>query len=522
MVRVRRALLSVSDKRGLVELGRGLTELGIELVSTGGTARALQAAGLAVRTVSDLTGSPEMMDGRVKTLHPRVHGGILARRDNPGDLAALRAHDIGAIDLVVVNLYPFQETVARPDVTMADAVEQIDIGGPTMVRAAAKNHAFVGVVTSPDDYGRVLEALAGHDGALPDTLRAELAAAAFLHTAGYDSVIAGWLGSRVHPGSEPEAAPAVWGQPHTRRHALRYGENPHQPAALYTPPGPATGLVRARQLQGKALSYNNWMDMDAAFQIARDLGPRGIAIIKHANPCGAAVSTGSLLEAYERARACDPVSSFGGIVCTQGVIDEPLAAALAETFLEVILASGVTDSAQKWLSRKKRLRVLTLDAAGWGRDEHTWLPRPVSGGLLVQRADPGRDDVRGAGRVVTERAPTEREWSAMAFGWTICQHVKSNAIIFSHADATAAIGAGQMSRVDSSRVAVLKATSSLEGTALASDAFFPFPDGVEAAAEAGATAVIQPGGSIRDEEVIARANELGLTMVFTGRRHFRH
>ena len=522
MVRVRRALLSVSDKRGLVELGQGLVALGIELISTGGTARALEAAGLPVGSVSDVTGSPEMMDGRVKTLHPHIHGGILARRDHPGDLAALRAHGIGPIDLVVVNLYPFQQTVARDGVTMAEAVEQIDIGGPTMVRSAAKNHAYVGIVTSPDDYPRVLEALEGHDGALPAELRAELAAAAFLHTAGYDSAIAGWLGSRVHDADEVSAAPAVWGQPLLRRFALRYGENPHQAAALYTPPGPATGLVRARQLQGKALSYNNWMDMDAAYQVARDLGPRGIAIIKHANPCGAAVSRGSLLDAYERARACDPVSSFGGIVCTQGVIDEPLAAALAETFLEVVLASGVTDSAQQWLSRKKRLRLLTLDAAGWARDAHAWLPRPVSGGVLVQQADPGQGDAEATWKIVTTRTPTDHEWSAMRFGWAMCQHVKSNAIVFAHANATAAIGAGQMSRVDSSRVAVMKATASLEGTALASDAFFPFPDGVEAAAAAGATAVIQPGGSIRDDEVVARADELGLAMVFTGRRHFRH
>jgi phosphoribosylaminoimidazolecarboxamide formyltransferase/IMP cyclohydrolase len=521
---IRRALLSVSDKRGLVVFASRLVARGIELVSTGGTARVLREAGLPVVAVSELTGFPEMMDGRVKTLHPAVHGGILARRDRAEDLSALREMGYGPIDLVVVNLYPFEATIAREGVTRAEAVEQIDIGGPSMVRSAAKNHAHVAVVTTPADYPEVAESIEAHDGVVPESLRLRLAADAFLHTAAYDSAIAAYMAREVE--GQPEAIPGmppVWGMPLVRREVLRYGENPHQPAGLYVEAGEAQGVTRSLQLQGKPLSYNNWMDMDAAYGVARDLGPTGLVIVKHANPCGAARSDVSLLDAYAKARACDPVSAFGGIVATAGVIDEQLAMTLADSFLEVIIASEVTSQARAVLSRKKRLRVLTLDDKGWCADKaHSALqPRPIAGGLLLQVIDSLNDEVSGA-RVVTQRQPTEQEWAAMTFGWAVCRHVKSNAIVFSFADRTAAIGAGQMSRVDSSNLAVMKATESLTGSALASDAFFPFADGVEAAAEAGATAVVQPGGSIRDEEVIAAADACNLAMVFTGRRHFRH
>ena len=521
---IRRALLSVSDKRGLADFASRLVARGIELVSTGGTARALSDAGLPVVAVSDLTGFPEMMDGRVKTLHPAIHGGILARRERAEDLSALEGMGYGPIDLVVVNLYPFERTVAREGVLRAEAVEQIDIGGPSMVRSAAKNHAHVTVVTTPDDYQEVANAIEANAGAVPTELRLRLAADAFRHTAAYDAAIAAYMAGEVEADQEePPAVPAVWGKPLVRREVLRYGENPHQAAGLYVAPGEPQGVTRAQQLQGKPLSYNNWMDMDAAYGVARDLGPTGLVIVKHANPCGAARSELSLLDAYDKARACDPVSAFGGIVATAGVIDETLALTLAESFLEVIIASDVTTAAREVLARKKRLRVLTLDGEGWCADEAQGAlqPRPIAGGLLLQALDSLDEEVRGA-RVVTKRQPTEQEWAAMTFGWAVCRHVKSNAIVFSFEDRTAAIGAGQMSRVDSSKLAVMKATESLTGSALASDAFFPFADGVEAAADAGATAVVQPGGSIRDEEVIAAADARGLAMVFTGRRHFRH
>ena len=521
---IHRALLSVSDKRGLVDFAKRLVERNVELVSTGGTARALREAGLPVVEASELTGFPEMMNGRVKTLHPAIHGGILARRERPEDLESLSSMGYGPIDLVVVNLYPFERTVAREGVRREEAVEQIDIGGPSMLRSAAKNHAHVTVVTTPADYDEVASAIEAHEGTVPEALRLRLAAEAFRHTATYDAAIASYMAGEVEKLAEDvPAVPALWGKPLVRREVLRYGENPHQPAGLYVEAGEAQGVTRALQLQGKPLSYNNWMDLDAAYNIARDLGKQGLVIVKHANPCGAARSESSLLDAYNKARACDPVSAFGGIVASAGVIDAELAATLAESFLEVIIAADVTSEARELLAVKKRLRVLTLDNAGWAADvaQKSFEPRPISGGLLLQAQDSLDEDVRQS-KVVTRRQPSEEEWQAMAFGWAVCRHVKSNAIVFSFADRTAAIGAGQMSRVDSSKLAVMKATSSLQGTALASDAFFPFADGVEAAAAAGASAVVQPGGSIRDEEVIAAADACNLAMVFTGRRHFRH
>jgi len=522
-----KALLSVSDKTDLVPFAQGLAEFGYELVSTGGTARKLRDAGLHVTPVSDLTEFPEMMDGRVKTLHPRVHGGILARRGT--DDAVLSEYGIGTIDIVVVNLYPFEATVAREGVTLDEAVEQIDIGGPSMVRSAAKNHKWVTVVVEPADYDVVLASLK-EGGEVAAALRNRLAAKAFLHTARYDSAIAAHLGAAYDPEGDDAKVPAVWGRPVTRVNALRYGENPHQSAGLYVD-GEARGLSVAEQLQGKALSYNNWIDADAAFRLASDLGPEGVAIFKHTNPCGAALSSGSLVEAYRKARDCDPVSYFGGIVGTRGVVDEGLAQDLVERFLEVIVCGGVTDAARAILAKKKKLRVLVVPEAAWALAQEAVLqPRPISGGLLLQQADGLVQDVRSCS-VVTERQPTEAEWAAMAFGWKVVKHVKSNAIVFAQADRTVGIGAGQMSRVDSSRIAVAKSKGwdvpdfkvlSLEGSAVASDAFFPFADGVLAAADAGASAVIQPGGSIRDKEVIEAANSRNLAMVFTGHRHFRH
>lgn len=519
---VRRALLSTFDKGGLVPFARALVERGVSLISTGGTARALRDAGLEVANVSDITRFPEMMDGRVKTLHPAVHGGILARRDVESHMTALGEHDLETIDLVVVNLYPFEDTIAQEGVSLAEAIEQIDIGGPSMVRSAAKNHAAVGVVTDPGDYEAILSSMDAHDGVLEASLLRRLAQKAFVLTARYDSAIAAYLGDAVDgdQGIE-ESMPRVWGKPLVRQQVLRYGENPHQRAARYSAPGDAIGLGRAVQHQGKELSYNNWLDMDGAYAVARDLGPEGIVVVKHTNPCGAARSTAGLLDAYEKARAVDPMSAFGGIVATMGTIDEVLAAALSETFLEVILASDVTEEARAVFARKKRLRILTLDAAGWDADSLPAVPRAISGGVLVQEDDQIVEVVRSCD-VVTKRQPTEAEWEAMTFGWALCRHVKSNAIVFAHSDRAAAIGAGQMSRVDSSKLAVMKATDSLDGSIVASDAFFPFPDGVEAAAAAGATAVVQPGGSIKDPDVIAAADRLGLAMVFTGRRHFRH
>ncbi len=527
MHRVRRALLSVSDKTGLVDFARALAARGVALVSTGGTARALREADLPVTPVQVVTGFPEMMDGRVKTLHPAVHGGILARRDVPDDLEALEGIDAGCIDLVVVNLYPFRETIARADVTPDEAIEQIDIGGPAMVRSAAKNHAWVGVVTRPADYAEVLSGLDANDGVLPEPLRRRLAAAAFAHTAAYDATVAAWMASQVaaDEGEPADAPPRVWGQPVERLATLRYGENPHQMAGLYAAAGPRVGLTSAQQLQGKELSYNNWLDADAAVALARDVGPTGVAIVKHNNPCGAARSPRSLLEAYELARACDPVSAFGGIVATSGVLDVELAQALADTFLEVIVASEVTAEARAVLGRKKNLRVLVLPAAAWPVQGRVLEPRAIHGGLLVQERDPGGVDVRRA-RVVTQRAPTDEEWRSLEFAWTVARHVKSNAIVFARGDRTVGVGAGQMSRVDSTRIAAIKARETdpagLVGSGVASDAFFPFADGVLAAAEAGATALIQPGGSIRDDEVIAAADAQNLAMVFTGRRHFKH
>ncbi|HEY5712697.1 MAG TPA: bifunctional phosphoribosylaminoimidazolecarboxamide formyltransferase/IMP cyclohydrolase [Allosphingosinicella sp.] len=526
-VKIARALLSVSDKTGLAELGQSLARHQVELVSTGGTARALRDAGLEVRDISDLTGFPEMMDGRVKTLHPKVHGGLLAVRDDPAHAAAMAEHGIGAIDLVVVNLYPFAETVAK-GAERPEVIENIDIGGPSMVRSAAKNHDYVAIVTDPADYGALIASLDENGGMTSLAFRKRLAAKAFAATAAYDGMIAGWFANVDQGEKFPETLPLVL----KRGETMRYGENPHQEAAFYSPLGPhARGVGQTRQVQGKALSYNNYNDADAALDLVTEF--RGaeptVVIVKHANPCGVATAA-TLAEAYAEAFACDSVSAFGGIVALNRPLDRATAEAITSIFTEVVVAPSADDEALELFAAKKNLRLLL---AGDLNDpaRHGYTARSITGGWLVQDRDGGRitrDDLR----VVTRRAPTERELADSLFAWTVAKHVKSNAIVYAKDGATAGIGAGQMNRLESARIAAWKAKDAAEkagwpeprtvGSAVASDAFFPFADGLLAAAEAGATAVIQPGGSIRDDEVIAAADEAGLAMLFTGMRHFRH
>ncbi|QPQ54503.1 bifunctional phosphoribosylaminoimidazolecarboxamide formyltransferase/IMP cyclohydrolase [Allosphingosinicella flava] len=526
-VKVTRALLSVSDKTGLVELGRALAAQGVDLVSTGGTAKALRDAGLDVRDISDLTGFPEMMDGRVKTLHPKVHGGLLAVRDNPEHVASMEEHEIGAIDLVVVNLYPFAETVAK-GAERDEIIENIDIGGPSMVRSAAKNHAHVAIVTDPADYAELIGELEANGGATSLAFRKRLAAKAYAATAAYDSAIAGWF-AHVDQGERFPNSVAI---PMVKQAELRYGENPHQIAALYTQAaGGVNGIAQARQIQGKELSYNNYNDADAALELVSEFrdGPPTVVIVKHANPCGVA-SADTLIDAYRHAFACDTVSAFGGIIAVNRPLDGPTAEAISGIFTEVVVAPDADEAARAVFARKKNLRLLLTgdlpDPARRGR-----VMKSIAGGFLIQSRDNGmigRDDLK----VVTDRAPSEQELADCLFAWTVAKHVKSNAIVYAKGGATAGIGAGQMNRLESARIAAWKAKDAAEkagwaeprtiGSAVASDAFFPFADGLMAAVEAGATAVIQPGGSIRDDEVIAAANEAGLAMVFTGMRHFRH
>ena len=513
-VAIKRALLSVSDKSGLVELGEALAARGVELVSTGGTAKALREAGLDVRDVSDLTGFPEMMDGRVKTLHPMVHGGLLAVRDNPEHAAAMEAHAIGAIDLVVVNLYPFEATVAK-GAGRDEIIENIDIGGPSMV------------VTDPADYPALLGELEA-SGATSLDFRRQCAAKAFAATAAYDSMISQWFAFADQQQRFPQFL-AINGKAPVE---LRYGENPHQQAALYTPVGPhARGIAQAEQLQGKELSYNNYNDADAALELCAEFagGDPAVVIVKHANPCGVAQAA-TLLEAWNHALACDSVSAFGGIVAVNTELDGETAAAICEIFTEVVIAPAVSEAARAAFARKRNLRLLVTGDLPDPRREGLAV-KPITGGLLVQTRDNGTISEADL-KVVTQRAPTEQELKDCLFAWTVARHVKSNAIVYAKDGATAGIGAGQMNRRDSSRIAAMKAAEAAEkygwdqsrtvGSAVASDAFFPFADGLLAAAEAGASAIIQPGGSIRDEEVIAAADEQGLAMVFTGMRHFRH
>ncbi len=527
LVPVRRALISVSDKSGLEGLAKALAARGVDLVSTGGTAAKLREAGADVRDISDLTGFPEMMDGRVKTLHPKVHGALLGVRDNAEHAAAMDEHHIAPIDLVVVNLYPFEATVRR-GAPRDEIIENIDIGGPSMVRSAAKNHAFVTIVTDPADYDELIAELDRNDGATSLEFRKRMAAKAFARTAAYDSSISQWFAFA----DQKEKFPELRTMSSRLVGTLRYGENPHQDAALYVPVGPhANGLPQAEQVQGKELSYNNYNDANAALELVsefRDSDPT-IVIVKHANPCGVATRT-SLIDAWTDALACDSISAFGGIVASNRPLDAATAEAITKIFTEVVVAPGADQQALEIFARKKNLRLLlTKDLLDARRPGQT--VTVIAGGILIQDRDNGHID-RGQLNCVTKRQPTEQELEDCLFAWTVAKHVKSNAIVYAKDGATAGIGAGQMNRRDSARIAAIRAREAAEangwpeprtvGSAVASDAFFPFPDGLLSAAEAGATAVIQPGGSIRDDQVIAAADEAGLAMLFTGMRHFRH
>jgi len=527
LVPVRRALISLSDKTGLEDLAAGLARHKVEIVSTGGTAAKLRGSGADVRDISDLTGFPEMMDGRVKTLHPKVHGGLLGVRDNPEHTAAMTEHDIAPIDLVVVNLYPFLNTVMS-GADRNTIIENIDIGGPSMVRSGAKNHAHVAIVTDPADYAELLAELDTNGGSTSLELRRKLAAKAYALTAAYDSTISQWFSFA----DQGERFPKTWTRASKLKMPLRYGENPHQQAALYLPIGPAaSGIAQAEQVQGKELSYNNLNDANAALELVaefRDADPT-VVIVKHANPCGVATRA-SLLDAWNEALACDSVSAFGGIVATNRALDAATAEAITQIFTEVVVAPDADEDAKAIFAKKKNLRLLlTGDLPDPARGGQTIAI--IAGGILVQDRDNGfvrPEDLK----IVTKRKPTDQELADCLFAWTVAKHVKSNAIVYAKNGVTAGIGAGQMNRRDSSRIAALRSKEAAEangwteprtvGSAVASDAFFPFADGLLAAAEAGATAVIQPGGSIRDEEVIAAADEAGLAMVFTGMRHFRH
>jgi phosphoribosylaminoimidazolecarboxamide formyltransferase/IMP cyclohydrolase len=523
-VKIRRALLSVHDKTGMVDFARGLASLGVELVSTGGTARLLRDAGLPVREVSDVTGFPEMLDGRVKTLHPKIHGGILARRDVPEHLEALECHGIPPIDLVAVALYPFEATIARPGVTLAEAIEQIDVGGPTVIRAAAKNHDGVAVVTAPSQYAAVLDELRASGGALGAETRGRLAREAFARTARYDAVIAAWLESRDAAGSGSEL-PARLALELERVRPMRYGENPHQSAAFYRVAGERPhGLGAFRQLHGPELGYNNLLDTSAALGLLLEFDAPAAVVIKHTNPCGAAVGpTGGA--AMARAKASDPVSIYGGIVGVNRTVDAAVVAELAGIFVEVLLAPAFTPDALEELQRtKKKCRVLEVACDRQSVPARLLEVRSVLGGVLAQTAD--REDLDATrAKTVTRRAPTDAEMAALRFAWRVGKHVKSNAIVLARGDQVVGVGAGQMNRLDSARLAVSRAREAglpTEGTVCASDAFFPFRDGLDVVAAAGATAVVQPGGSLRDDEVIAAADGHGMAMVFTGIRHFRH
>jgi phosphoribosylaminoimidazolecarboxamide formyltransferase / IMP cyclohydrolase len=520
---IARALLSASDKTGLVAFAEALAAHGVELVSTGGTAKALAAAGLKVTEVTELTGFPEMLDGRVKTLHPAIHGGLLARRDDTQHMAALARHGIGAIDLLAVTLYPFEATVAR-GATDEECIENIDIGGPALIRAAAKNHGDVVVVTDPADYDEVLAEISANSGATGLALRQRLAQRAYARTAQYDAAIARWFAAR-----EATIFPPVLTLAGRLKQSLRYGENPHQQAALYISGERREGVAAAEQIQGKELSFNNLNDTDAAFELVAEFEAPAVAIIKHANPCG--VATGrSLSEAYAKALACDPVSAYGGIIAVNRALDGETATAIAKLFAEVVIAPAIDGSARAALARRTALRLLVTggmpDAAVPGMTM-----RSLAGGFLLQTRDNGRIDAAEL-KTVTKRPPTAQELADLRFAFRVAKHVKSNAIVYAKNGATIGIGAGQMSRVDSARIAAWKAEeagkaaglaeSPTRGSVVASDAFFPFADGLEAAVAAGATAVIQPGGSVRDDEVIAAADKAGIAMVFTGMRHFRH
>jgi len=521
-VRVQRALISVSDKTGIADFARGLHRVGVEIVSTGGTASALREAGVEVRDVAELTGSPEILDGRVKTLHPRLHAALLAKRDDPAHQATVEEEGIEPIDLVCVNLYPFERTITGAGVSETEAIENIDIGGPTMIRAAAKNHAHVAVIVRPESYDAVLAELEENEGEISLETRHWLANEAFALTARYDAAISRWFATRY------EAYPTHWVMAHEKFLELSYGENPHQTAALYVETGARSHVLsRVGKLHGRELSFNNVLDLDSARRLLDEFDGPAAVIVKHNNPCGAAVAD-RVGEAYEKALACDPLSAFGAVIALNRPIDRALAERLHENFIEVLIAPGYEDGALDVLRQKESIRILE------DTERRDYSPRErdvkrVRGGLLVQ--DPDRvDETREGMEVPTKAQPSEEQWADMLFAWKVCRHVRSNAIVFARGGATVGIGAGQMSRVDSVRIAIEKAQdargeeaeAALRGSVVASDAFFPFPDGPQTAIDAGAAAFIQPGGSVRDNEVVAACDEAGVAMVFTGRRHFRH
>lgn len=507
---IKRALISVSDKTGIVDFARALTDFNVEIVSTGGTAKALRDAGITVREISDITGFPEMMDGRVKTLHPRVHGGLLAIRDNDEHVAAMREHGITPIDMVVVNLYPFAETIEREGVTRAEAIEQIDIGGPAMIRSAAKNSQDVAVVVSSNQYEAVLSELKENGGALSVQTRNRLAQKAFEQTAQYDATVSSYLAGAT------DELPDRLSWTMNKIADLRYGENPHQRAALYGT-GDGSGIANAAVLAGKEMSFNNYVDAEAAWQLVCDFDQTACAIIKHTNPAGVGLGE-TAAEAYQKALATDPVSAFGGIVSFNGIVDAAAAQEVTKIFTEVVIASDYEPEALELFRAKKNLRVIRMNER---EQKRRFEVKQIGGGMLVQTPDDHKL-TKGELKVVSERQPTDDEIRALLFAWVVCKHTKSNAIVYARADQTVGVGAGQMSRVDSVRIGAMRAQLPVVGSVLASDAFFPFRDGIDEAAKHGITAVIQPGGSVRDEEVIAGANEHGLAMVFTGVRHFRH
>ncbi len=522
-MKIRRALISVSNKEGAAEFAKALAAMGVEILSTGGTAKALKEAGIPVKDVADFTGFPEMLDGRVKTLHPKIHGGLLARRDDPTHLAQMKQHGLEPIDLVAVNLYPFEATVAKPNCSFEEAIENIDIGGPAMLRSSAKNFEHVTVIVDPHDYKKVLEEIQAGDGSVSKETRLALAKKVFLHTARYDSVISTYLENHTTV-AERVRFPGILTLQFEKVEDLRYGENPHQQAAFYRDfqsAGPSVST--AKQLHGKAMSFNNFLDANAGLELVKEFAQTASVIIKHNNPCGVAIGE-TLLEAYTKARATDPVSAFGGVIAFNRPVDPETAEEIAKMFVEIVIAPGFERGALDIFKKKRDLRLLdagptlkeTRERRG-GMDM-----KRVVGGLILQDRDLGRiEDVRAL-KIVTKRKPTDDEYDAMAFAWIVCKHVKSNAIIYARPDRTIGIGAGQMSRVDSVRLAAMKAQSPLAGTVMASDAFFPFRDGLDEAAKTGITAVIQPGGSIKDEEVIRAADEHDMAMVMTGMRHFRH
>jgi phosphoribosylaminoimidazolecarboxamide formyltransferase/IMP cyclohydrolase len=528
MAKIRRAILSVTDKTGLVEFAGRLAAQGVELISTGGTARVLRDAGLKVRDISDLTGFPEMLDGRVKTLHPKVHGGILHVRSNPAHVAAVGEHGIEPIDMLVVNLYAFEKTAGKPGAHFEEIVENIDIGGPSMVRSAAKNFQDVAIVTAAADYDAIAGEMEQRSGDLSLQTKWRLAQKAFATTSAYDTAIANALAEITvddagkfditqvgRSASFPETLRLQW----NKAFDLRYGENPHQKAALYCD-GTGKGVANGRQLQGKELSYNNIVDLQAAWDLAQEFSEPVCAIIKHTNPCGTATGA-SLKQAYLRALECDPVSAFGGVIGVNGVIDGEAAAEMAKLFVEAIAAPGFTPEAREAFAKKKNLRLIQIEDAEIAGSKQKWVLKNVSGGVLVQDNDV-RPLTEADLKVVSKRPPTAEEMRALLFAWKVCKHVKSNAILYARDGQSVGVGAGQMSRVDSARIGAEKAVLPLSGSVAASDAFFPFPDGVEVIAKAGATAIIQPGGSVRDQEVIDTADRLNLAMVLTGVRHFRH